>query len=135
MPSTYTLGIGIIFESEFKLNKNTIIRPYSINYNYVELRDKTRTQSEYGFICSLSELITFELESEAKDAKSAAISAWNNQWALVFLSVIIRKPLYFPILKFISLKQNSESFILTDVNFGHEIFNDPYNLSNNELDK
>jgi len=62
MPSTFNLGFGIEFDSEFELTKNLIIRPYRIQYSHIELTDRTKNQIEYGFITSLAEFITFEME-------------------------------------------------------------------------
>ncbi len=134
MHSTYTLGIGIKLAHDFELTDKITIRPYSIKYDHLQLMDHTLTKSEYGFICSLSDLVTFEMECKGNDAKSAAIQGWNSQWALVLLSVILRKPIYWPLSRMPATKARKEIYNLSNIFIGPSIFKDPYEIPSEKLD-
>jgi Apea-like HEPN len=84
------LGSGISLPFEKKVNDVLTIRPRAIESDIEKLRDKATSQFEYGLLCSIAPTITFELETLADTSKAAAINSWNNQYALIFLSVVSR---------------------------------------------
>jgi hypothetical protein len=84
------LGSGISLPFEKKVNDVLTIRPRAIESDIEKLRDKASSQFEYGLLCSIAPTITFELETSAETPEAAAINCWNNQYALIFLSIVSR---------------------------------------------
>ena len=58
MKKAFTLGIGVTLKSDYELDEHTVIRPYSLTVNHLELMGLTQTKREYGFICALADFIS-----------------------------------------------------------------------------
>lgn len=134
MKKAFTLGIGVTLKSDYELDEHTVIRPYSLTVNHLELMGLTQTKREYGFICALADFISFEIESKGPDEEKAAVLDWNNQWALALLSVIIKKPITWPVRRVIDEKSGKENFTLKNLFFCNFRCEQPHILKKKELD-
>ncbi|MBL4892032.1 MAG: hypothetical protein JKX91_09460 [Rhizobiaceae bacterium] len=129
---TTVLGAGIKFTEAFEISHGIFLSPAKIEHNHIELMDRTNSKHEFGIICSLSDTITFELDAPDPDPKAAAVKLWNSQWLVVFLSCIIRKPVFDPIQKL--QVDGKVSYKLTNVHFSNRIFQDAHIFTSEEKD-
>lgn len=125
------LGAGISISTEIEVMENIYLRPKKIEIDHIDLMDHTVSKQEYGMICSISDSISFELETIDPDPKQLAIRSWNSQWILVFLSCILKKPIFHPISEF----QNSGKpyYKMSNYYFSRKIFDKPHVLSKEEI--
>jgi len=79
---------GLTGFGETRLAENLVIRDVCCTADPITLMGKTRSQREYGLLCSLQDQLTFEVEIAGREQGDAAIIGWNFQWALCFLSII-----------------------------------------------
>lgn len=88
----YLFGSGIILKKEFVFAADVIIRPISLTTDPEKLARYTSTQVDFGFLCALAQSITFELEITGLTDEEVAKKAWNYQWLIILLSVVLRSP-------------------------------------------
>lgn len=84
------LGSGILLATEVSVADDMILRPITVESDPERLRNRAGSQFEYGLLCSIAPTITFELVSSGATPEEAAIKSWNNQYALMFLSIVLR---------------------------------------------
>lgn len=84
------LGSGIKLDAECEVSDFQKLRPIKIDSDVDKLRGRTKSQFEYGLLCAIAPSITFELETSAPSSELAAAESWNNQYALIFLSIVAR---------------------------------------------
>jgi hypothetical protein len=84
------LGSGITIASEVEIEIGLILRPISIERDIEKLAKRAESQRQYGLLCAISETVTYEMESTGKTPDEAAVNCWNNQYALILLSMISR---------------------------------------------
>ena len=116
------LGYGIKIKENVQLDEGTSLKPYKIEKTHMELQKLTVSKQQYGFVCALSDLITFKLECLGDTPKEMKINLWNAQWSLILLSLIIKRAIFFPLLK--ETKDKKEYFILANsyFNAAHESY-------------
>jgi Apea-like HEPN len=88
------LGSGILLTAEMPVADDITLRPLSIEGRVDALRDRANSQFEYGLLCSIAPKVTFELITSGNSADEAAAKSWNNQYALIFLSIVLRSFVY-----------------------------------------
>jgi hypothetical protein len=88
------LGSGVLLTAELPVANDVTLRPLSIESDVDKLRDRANSQFEYGLLCSIAPKISFELATSGKSAEEAASKSWNNQYALIFLSIVLRTFIY-----------------------------------------
>jgi hypothetical protein len=84
------LGSGITLTEEISVADGATLRPRTIESDIERLRCRASSQLEYGLLCSIAPNVTFELVTSAGTAREAALKNWNNQYALIFLSIVAR---------------------------------------------
>lgn len=84
------LGTGIQPLVEYRVAKRLVIRPIHIESDVAKLVKRANTQFDYGLLCAIAPTITFELETTSSSSADAAVECWNNQYALIFLSIVAR---------------------------------------------
>ena len=85
------LGSGILLTTEIVVEEDLVLRPRRIESGLDDLRGRARSQFEFGLLCSIAPRITFELATWGTTPEEAAAKSWNNQYALIFLSIVLRK--------------------------------------------
>lgn len=124
------MGAGIKVEEAFEINDGIFLRPAKIEFDHIDLMDRTNSKQDFGIICSLADQITFELDVSEPDPETAAIKLWNSQWLLVFLSCVIRRPIFYPIRK---TGVGDEVFYeLSNLHFSNQIFREAHIFTNKE---
>src|SRR5258708_7655474 len=133
---TSLFGIGLTIESEYQFSESLILRPFTLNSDIEWLKTRTRSQRDYGFICALAKVITFELEISAAAAKDVAIAGWNAQWILILISIYLRSPVYWPLNGYRSDAMGEPRKVLVgNIFFSHRIFSPPVPVPISTLDK
>ena len=88
------LGAGIVLTRDTPVADDVTLRPLTIESNIEKLRDRANSQFEYGLLCSIAPSVTFELLTSGSSAPEAAAKSWNNQYSLIFLSIVVRTYIY-----------------------------------------
>lgn len=95
MKSNSILCTGLNLDSVIKLSETVELRPKRIEGDWVQLSDLALTQWDYGFLCSTHSLLKFELRIWNENSKNLTVDLWNHQWYLMYLSIVMRHPVYF----------------------------------------
>lgn len=132
---SYLYGIGVVPECEYQFSKQIMLRPTSLKLDHVELQDVVDTQKDYGFLCSMGSLISFELEVVGKDAKEAVVLTWNNQWLLILISIYCNKSIHYPFggSNSLSVPDKNLKIYLSNIFISPKIFEKPLMIKKDDL--
>ncbi len=134
MKKMFMYGAGILPFAEFKISEVCTIRPVALQSEIDFLRTVYSSQREYGFLCSLAESISFEIETTGQNAREAAINLWNHQWIILLLSVYSSKAVFWPFQSDQSAASKNISKIhLSNIFISTRIFGEPHFLNQNDL--
>ena len=133
MTSSYYVslfGMGIQIDHEFEFSDGVVLRPVKLDTDIEKLIEKTKSQREYGFVCALSEAVTFQLEIVGETLEEAARRGWNAQWTLILISIYVRKPIYWPLnASRNDVKDSNFKFGVGNLFWGPKIFAEPHLVS------
>lgn len=130
----FILGLGLALEREYRLRDDTIIRPARLNSDIDYLKAKALHQQDYGFLCSLADSVSFELEVMGESDEEVAIKSWNAQWDLILFSIIGQWPIYFPLNAVSSRADDGDGIIkVTNIFFGSRLFSEPKLFTEREI--
>lgn len=133
--SRYLLGLGLVLRREYSLRADTVIRPVHLNSSIEHIEKITSNQVDYGFLCSLSNKLSFELEIVANSEKEAAVRIWNAQWDLILLSILSRTPVFWPFSSTSSSASGGSGVVkLSNLFFGRHPFSKPKQISERDIE-
>lgn len=91
------LGTGIRLEEPIAVTDRLTFEPFKLPEDVDELAKLSAHKADFGFCCAFSDAISFALRLAPDTPKAAIVNTWNNSWAMVWLAILIKSPVYWPL--------------------------------------